>query len=51
LHFTGRGTTSGLDVGEIPMKGLNLFIGRVTRLVLYWDGERRSPTPGLRNRR
>jgi ketosteroid isomerase-like protein len=38
MHFTGRGKTSGLDVGEIAMEGLNLFHvrgGRVTRLVLY----------------
>jgi ketosteroid isomerase-like protein len=50
MHFTGRGKTSGLDVGEIAMKGLNLFHvrgGRVTRLVLYWDRERVLADAGL----
>jgi ketosteroid isomerase-like protein len=50
MHFTGRGKTSGLDVGEIAMKGLNLFHvrgGIVTRLVLYWDRERALADAGL----
>jgi ketosteroid isomerase-like protein len=43
MHFCGRGKTSGLEVGDIQMKGANLFHvrgGKVTRLVLYWDRER-----------
>jgi ketosteroid isomerase-like protein len=43
MHFSGRGKTSGLEVGDIQMKGANLFHvrgGKVTRLVLYWDRER-----------
>ena len=50
MHFTGRGKTSGLNVGEIAMKGLNLFHvrgGRVTRLVLYSDRERALADAGL----
>jgi ketosteroid isomerase-like protein len=42
VHFSGRGKTSGLEVGDIHMKGANLFHvrdGEVTRLVLYWDRE------------
>jgi ketosteroid isomerase-like protein len=37
---TGRGKTSGLELGQIQTKGANLFFVRnakVTRLVLYWD--------------
>jgi ketosteroid isomerase-like protein len=51
MHFTGRGKTSGLDVGEIAIRGLNLFHvrgGRVTRLVPYWDRERTLEAVGLR---
>jgi ketosteroid isomerase-like protein len=42
VHLSGRGKTSGLEVGEIHMKGANLFDlrdGEVTRLALYWDRE------------
>jgi ketosteroid isomerase-like protein len=51
MHFTGRGKTSGPDVGEIAIRGLNLFHvrgGRVTRLVPYWDRERALEAVGLR---
>jgi ketosteroid isomerase-like protein len=42
VHFSGRGKTSGMEVGDILMTGANLFHvrdGEVTRLVLYWDRE------------
>lgn len=40
MHLSGRGRTSGLEVGDVQMKGANLFHvrdGKVARLVLYWD--------------
>ena len=43
MHFRGRGKTSGLEVGDIHMKGANLFhvqSGKVTSLVCYFDRER-----------
>jgi ketosteroid isomerase-like protein len=43
VHMTGRGKTSGLEVGQVRTKAANLFhvrAGRVTRLVAYWDRER-----------
>ena len=51
MHLSGRGKTSGLEVGDIQMKGANLFHvrdGKVTRLVLYWDREHALPDVGLR---
>ena len=50
MHFSGRGKTSGLEVGQIQMKGANLFHvrgGKVTRLVTYWDRERAFADLGL----
>ncbi len=50
MHFRGRGKTSGLEVGDIQMKGANVFHvrgGKVTRLVLYWDRERAFADDGL----
>ena len=50
MHFSGRGKTSGLQVGEVHMKGANLFHvqnGKVTRLVLWWDRERALSDLGL----
>jgi ketosteroid isomerase-like protein len=38
-HYTGRGKTSGLELGRMGSKGANVFHirdGRVTRLVLFF---------------
>jgi ketosteroid isomerase-like protein len=50
MRFSGRGKTSGLEVGQLQMKGANLFQvrdGKVTRLVTYWDRERAFADLGL----
>jgi ketosteroid isomerase-like protein len=50
MHFSGRGKTSGVELGNIQMRGANLFHvrgGKVTRLVLYWDRERALADVGL----
>ena len=50
MHFNGRGKTSGLEVGDIHMKGANLFHvrgGKVSKLVIYWDRERAFADFGL----
>ena len=50
MHFSGRGKTSGLEVGDIQMKGANLFHlrdGKVTKLVLCWDRQHAHPVVGL----
>jgi ketosteroid isomerase-like protein len=39
-RMSGRGKTSGVELGRIRDEGANLFhlrSGRVTRLTLYWD--------------
>ena len=46
----GVARRAGLEVGDIQMKGANLFHvrgGVVTRLVLYWDRERAFADFGL----
>jgi ketosteroid isomerase-like protein len=40
---TGRGKTSGLELGAMRTHGANVFHlrdGKVTKLVVYWDSER-----------
>jgi hypothetical protein len=42
-HNTGRGKTSGVELGEMATRGANLFTireGKVTRLALYFDRDR-----------
>jgi hypothetical protein len=50
FHRTGRGKTSGLEVGQIEAQGANLFHlggGQVTRPVMYFDRDRAHADLGL----
>ena len=47
---SGRGKTSGVELGQMQSRGANLFQisdGKVTKLVIYHDGERALTDLGL----
>jgi ketosteroid isomerase-like protein len=50
VHMSGRGKTSGVEVGQLRAHGANLFHmggGKVTRLVIYFDAEQALADLGL----
>jgi ketosteroid isomerase-like protein len=51
LRHTGRGRTSGVELGEMQSNAGALFQirdGKVSRLILYWDGDRALADLGLK---
>jgi ketosteroid isomerase-like protein len=47
---SGRGRTSGFELGQLQTRGANLFTvrqGKVTKLVLYWDRRPALEAAGL----
>jgi ketosteroid isomerase-like protein len=50
FRFSGRGKTSGLEIGELHAKGAYLFHLRdrkISRVVIYWDREHALTDLGL----
>ena len=50
MHNVGRGRGSGVDVGPMRQRSLNLFEirdGRVIRVTAYWEAERAQEELGI----
>ena len=47
-RFTGRGRTSGLDVGAPVARVFEIRAGRVTRMTVYWSRDRALADLGLK---
>jgi ketosteroid isomerase-like protein len=50
VHWSGRGKTSGLELGEMSAKAAAIFhvhSGKVTKFVMYFDSERGLADLGL----